>query len=165
MGKLLMVAAVMAGTLSPALGQDVPEHGGDDHHVAHLGDLEVVHAWARAAAVGAETTVFFEVENGGAPVTLEGAETEAAAAVEIVGAQMGTDTTMTLVPVGAVDLPTGHFDFDPAGLGLRLTGLTQDLVQGEEFELELMLGGNHLHVHVAIEAANATQHSHAGHSH
>ena len=60
----------------------------------------------------------------------------------------------------------GEFALEPEGLGFRLVGLTQDLVQGAEFELELEFAdGSQVHLHVEIEAADATQHSHAGHSH
>lgn len=145
----------------PVLAQD---H--DHEHEASEGNLTIVHPWARAASAGGESMVFFEIENAGEAVELTGAETEIAASVELVGAALGTDANQTWQPVGAVSVAAGDFVLEPSGLGFRLTGLTQDLVQGEDFEMEVEFGdGTHIHVHVEIEAADATQHSHAGHSH
>jgi hypothetical protein len=139
----------------------------DDHdHEASIGSLTVVHPWARAAAAGGETLVFFEIDNDGEAVQLAGAETAVAAGVEIVGATLGNDGMLTYQSVGAVQIASGHFALEPDGLGLRLSGLTQDLAQGDEFELEVRFGsGEHLDLHVEVEAADATAHSHAGHSH
>tara|TARA_R110002020_G_scaffold34324_2_gene104474 strand:- start:12111 stop:12599 length:489 start_codon:yes stop_codon:yes gene_type:complete len=139
----------------------------DEHdHEASIGSLTIVHPWARAAAAGEDTLVFLEIDNDGAAVQLAGAETGIASSVEIVGAALGADGKMIYQSVGAVQIAPGHFALEPDGLGLRLTGLSQDLVAGDEFELEVMFGnGDHLDLHVEVEAADATAHSHAGHSH
>lgn len=153
---LLYVLPVMPA----ALAQD--EHD----HEASIGNLTIVHPWARAAKAGEDTLVFFEIENAGAAVDLTGAETAVAASVVLIGATLGGDGALAYQDVGSVQIAAGHFALEPDGLGLRLAGLTQDLLQGEDFELEVRFGnGDHLDLHVEIEAADATQHSHAGHSH
>lgn len=144
----------------------VPAIAQDHDHEASAGNLTIVHPWARAASAGGETMVFFEIENAGAAVDLTGAETAVATSVELVGAALGADANQTVQPVGAVSIASGDFVLEPNGLGFLLTGLTQDLVQGEDFELEVEFAdGTHIHAHVEIEAADATQHSHAGHAH
>ena len=135
-------------------------------HEARIGNLTIVHPWARATAAGGDTLVFMEIDNDGEAVQLAGAATAIATSVEIVGAALGADGKMTYRTVGAVQIAPGHFALEPDGLGLRLSGLSQDLVAGDEFELEVMFGnGEHLDLHVEVEAADANAHSHAGHSH
>jgi copper(I)-binding protein len=155
---------VLAGLAGLAMGAAVAQEHADEHEVS-VGDITIVHPWARAAAAGADTLVFFEIENTGAPDKLTGAATEVAGSVEIVGATMtGGESGWQLV--GPVDVSAGDFDFDPNGLGLQLKGLTQELAQGGEFELALTFEhAGEVHVHVEVERADATQHSHAGHSH
>lgn len=157
--QTLLAAMLLALPLVPAFAED------HDHETS-VGAITVVHPWARAASAGAATMVYFEIENAGEAVQLSGAESDVAATVELVGATLASDGTASHQPVGSVQIAPGHFELEPAGLGFLLTGLMQDLVQGEHFELEVEFGnGDHLHLHVAIEAADATQHSHAGHSH
>lgn len=138
---------------------------GEHAHEVSAGAITIVHPWARAAQAGGSTLVFFEIENAGATDRLLGAETGAAQSVEIVG--LGLDNgAVSHKTVGAIDIETGDFDFDPKGLGLFLDTLNQDLVAGGVFELELTFAeAGPVHVHVQIEAADARQHSHAGHSH
>ncbi|WEK05909.1 MAG: copper chaperone PCu(A)C [Candidatus Devosia phytovorans] len=157
----ILLALLALSFAMPTVAQD---H--DHNHEASEGDLTIVHPWARAASAGGETMVFFEIENAGAAVELTGAEADIATSIELVGAALGADANQTVQPVGAVSIATGDFVLEPSGLGFLLTGLTQELVQGEEFELEVEFSdGTHIHAHVEIEAADATQHSHAGHSH
>lgn len=152
---LLLLAA------APALAQD---HAHDDHE-ASLGAITVIHAWTRATARGEDAVVFFEIENAGEPVMLSGAEASNSARVEVVGATMGADGTMAYQSVGAFQLPSGAFDFDPSGLGLRLNDLAADLKQGDHFALHLLIGDGELEISVEVEASDAMAHSHAGHSH
>ena len=138
----------------------------DEHeHVATAGDIRVVHAWARAAAAGADTFVFMDIENKGAADRLLSAETGKAASVELVGIGMkdGAGTTM---PLGPVDIGSGGTMLDPGGMAIMLHGLTEALVKGEDFELTVRFEkAGPVVLDVEIEAADATQHSHAGHAH
>lgn len=156
---LLLPLLLLVST--PGFSQD---HAHDDHE-ASLGGVTVIHAWTRAAAPGEDAVVFFEIENAGEPVMLTGAEATNAASVEVVGATMGADGAMTYQPIGEFQLPGGEFDFDPNGLGLRLNGLTTELMQGDHFALHLLIGDGELEISVEVEAADAVAHSHAGHSH
>jgi hypothetical protein len=65
-----------------------------------------------------------------------------------------------------MDIAPGDFILDPGGVAFELHGLAAPLVEGEHFELvvEFAVAGE-VTVEVEIEAAGATQHSHAGHSH
>lgn len=159
---LVAALALSAALIAPAAAQG---NGHDDHHAASAGAITIVHPWARAAHQGETSLVFFEIENAGETDRLLGAETEIADTVEIVGIVLsGTDVTYQVIE--GIDIAAGDFDFDPKGLGLLLSGLKQDLVQGEEFDLELHFEkAGHVHLHVEIEAENASQHSHAGHAH
>lgn len=146
---------------TPLSAQD---HAHDDHE-ASLGAITVIHAWTRATGQGADAVVFFEIENAGEPVVLSGGEAENAASVEVVGAAMGEDGALAYQPVGPFTIPSGEFQFDPNGLGLKLNALTKDLKQGDHFPLHLLIGDGELEISVEVEASDASAHSHAGHSH
>jgi periplasmic copper chaperone A len=146
---------------APLLAQD---HAHDDHE-ASLGAIKVIHAWTRATGQGEDALVFFEIENAGEPVVLNGGEAENAANVEVVGAAMGADGALAYQPIGPFKIPSGEFQFDPNGLGLKLTELTTDLKQGDHFPLHLLIGDGELEISVEVEASDANAHSHAGHSH
>jgi copper(I)-binding protein len=153
----LLALALIAGFALPAQAED--------EHVATAGDIRIVHPWARAAAAGGETLVFMEIENGGATDRLLGAETALAGDVHIVGLTLSGDT-VSITEVGAVDVRPGDFHLDPGGLALELHGLTGDLVAGSHFDLVVTFEtAGPIALEVEIEAADATQHSHAGHSH
>jgi copper(I)-binding protein len=185
----LAFAAAMAATpaFSQAVSSDAPanatehahqddheddhdhddEHGHDDHddHAAGAGDLTITHPWARATAAGGTTMVFLEVVNEGETDTLEGAQAAIAEAITIVGFSM-VDGRQSYEEVGPVEIDRGAFDFDPFGLALELSGLQQALNQGDRFPLVLdFANAGPVEVMVEVEAANATEHSHAGHSH
>lgn len=124
-----------------------------------------MHPWARAAAAGDGTFVFFELHNVGAADRLVGAGSEVAGDVHIVGLTISGDGT-AVQEVGAIDVPQGAFAFDPGGLALELHALTRALEQGGHFDLVLTFANaGPVAIEVAVEAANASQHSHAGHSH
>jgi periplasmic copper chaperone A len=138
----------------------------DEEHVAEKGDVRVVHPWSRATNAG-EGLVFMDIESlGGGGDRLTGAESEAAEGVEIHGAVL-EDGEMASQPLDAVEIPAGgEFVLEPGAVFLKLVGLKQPLRQGEEFEVELLFAeAGELEVHVLVEAADATQHSHAGHAH
>ena len=153
----------------PFLLAMVPLAAAQEHaheaHKASLGPISVVHAWTTPAERGEDAIVFFEVENIGDPVTLSGGETDIAASVELVGADMDANGTVTYQPLGGFEIPEGEFSFDPNGLGLRLNELNSAVHEGDHFHLHLLLADGELEVSVEVQAAGATAHSHAGHSH
>lgn len=164
---------ILAALLVPAAafaegsghGHATEEGVSEDEHVTELDHVRLVHAWSRATD-GDETLVFMEIENGGdAAVVLTGGETAVAAAVEVVGYQLqgGTGTHVVL---GDVPIAAGaRMTLAPDGVALRLTGLSEPLHEGESFALKVLLGDRAADVTVAVEAATALQHSHAGHDH
>jgi periplasmic copper chaperone A len=137
----------------------------DDHHVSELNGVRAVHAWTRATG-GNIALVFVDIENGSdAIVLIEGGHSEIAGTVELVGFRL-KDGNPAYEPVGSVPVGPGkEMQLAPERLALRLTGLTQPLAEGGEFELEIVFDIGEIDVHVAVEAVDATQHSHAGHNH
>ena len=65
--------------------------------------------------------------------------------------------------------PDSEMVLNPNAVAIRLHGLKQHLEKGHEVEMTVGLSREneqfHLAFHVQIEAANAKQHSHAGHQH
>jgi copper(I)-binding protein len=140
-------------------------HAEDDDHLSQLGELRAVHAWTRATS-GSEAFVFVELENEGeSAVTLDGARTEIAETVDLVGFQLKDGETI-YEPIPSVPIAPGRdLHLEPDGLALRLGGLSMALVEGEEFDLDLQTSLGVLAVHVEIEAKDAKTHNHAGHAH
>ncbi|APG95467.1 copper chaperone PCu(A)C [Sinorhizobium americanum] len=139
----------------------------EDHesHVAAMGDIRVVHPWARAADAGGSTLVFMDIENAGGPVRLTRVRTDVAERAELVGIVM-EGTELTTAAVGAIDVPVGEVQLDPGGLAIKLDGLSQELAVGDGIEMVLSFEpGGELTVHSEVEPADAREHSHAGHSH
>jgi copper(I)-binding protein len=138
---------------------------GHDDHLSTLDGLRAVHAWSRATD-GDIAFVFVEIENeGDAPVAIQGGETAMAETVELVGFAL-SDGQETYTPVAAVPVGAGReLHLEPDGLALRLTGLTGPLEEGSEFDLDLVTSIGTMELHVEVEAADATQHGHAGHNH
>lgn len=153
---------VLVAATSVAFAADEPDH---DHHVSELAGLRAIHAWTRATD-GDTALVFVEIENRSeATVVLEGGESAAAASADLVGFQM-TDGRPEYVTLPKMPIAAGReLVLEPEGLALRLSGLGAPLAQGDEIEMELEFDVGHMDVHVAVEAENATRHSHAGHAH
>ncbi|WP_332717960.1 copper chaperone PCu(A)C [Pelagibacterium mangrovi] len=169
--RTLPAAIALAGVLAISGFAAAQEHDGHDdhddhdHHTAEVGTISVTHPWARAASAGQSTLVFMEIENAGDADILEDIHTDIAASASVVGVSFaGGD--QSLQPLEEFEIPSGDFDFDPAGVAILLEGLTTALEEGDEFELELVFhSAGELPLHVEVQSATATQHSHAGHSH
>lgn len=142
-----------------------PALAADEDHVAEKGGMKVVHAWSRATAAE-DGAVFLDVESIGAGDRLTGAASELARRVEIHGAVLENGEPSSR-PVGAIEIPAGgEFVLEPEGVFLKLFGLARPLVQGQGFEVRLTFAeAGDLDVHVEVEAADASQHGHAGHAH
>jgi len=133
--------------------------------VAQIGDLRLIHAWSRATEDD-EALVFVDIENHGTTeIMLTGGQTPLARSVEVVGFQL-QGARGVYVPLGDLPIAAGSkMALTPEGVALRLDGLSQPLHQGDTFPMEIEVGHTHADVVVQIEAANARQHSHAGHQH
>ena len=150
--------------LAVLLAAAAPAAAEESDHLSELDGLRAVHAWTRATDA-AETLVFVEIENTGeAAVALDGARAEGLSA-ELVGFRLA-DGDPVYEPVPSVPVPAGRsLHLEPDGLAIRLTGLPRPLEEGGEMELELLTSLGALDVRVAVEAAGAATHSHAGHDH
>ncbi|MFN4154209.1 MAG: copper chaperone PCu(A)C [Paracoccaceae bacterium] len=143
-----------------------PLTAADDHaHLAEADGLRIVHAWT-LATFGPEALFYMEIENGSdTPVTLTGARTEDGQRADLVGFTY-TDGTEAWQVLPEMQVAAGqHLNLAPRTLALRLAALAGPLIKGDDIELEVIFGALHLYVHVEVEAAGATVHSHAGHNH
>lgn len=159
--RLLRLAAI------PVLAWAAVSFAADDYddHVAEANGLRVVHAWARATT-GPEALVFADIENdSGADVLLQGGASDLAASVELVGFELRDGepayTRLPAIPVRN----QREVVLAPNGLALRLNGLTETLVEGDEIEISIVFDVGPVDVHVEVGASDAAGHSHAGHAH
>lgn len=159
---LVLTLLLSTSLVSTARAED---HHGHERHVFQAGRIEVIHPWARAATQGSTSLVFFELHVEGEPDRLVGARTAVAREVHIVGLAVGAAGAGHR-EVGEIDIPAGVFGFDPGGLALELRDLAVALEQGGHFDLVLEFAGTGpVEIEVAVEAAGAARHSHAGHDH
>lgn len=164
-------AAETGGTSTE--GQESHEHhhdedhedGDDAHHAASAHGIRALHAWIQATT-GKTALLFVEIDNGSDnDVVLTGGETDVAEDVELVGFQL-KDGEADFVPLPSLPIKAGkELMLSPNGLALRLNGLTRSFKKGDEFEIEIEFDFGHIEMHAQVEAADATQHSHAGHQH
>ncbi len=167
MTRLALILSLALGATALQAGDD---HGHDDHdedaaHLFEIGGLEVLHPWTRATEED-EALVFMELINeGAAAVAVEGAEAGFAEAAELVGFRMqdGEGGYEALPPVPVQ--PGREMELAPDAMAIRLTGLSRHFEEGDHVELTLITSAGALEIEVAVEAADATQHSHAGHAH
>ena len=123
MKRILMI--VLAGMLLSACGA--------------AGDIKVKHPWARAASMGGNSAVYFELHNGLSQADeLIGASSDVAEAVEIHLSSINADGVMQMAKQDSVMLDAGaEVDFAPGGLHVMLIGLARDLKAGDQFEVTL----------------------------
>ncbi len=143
-----------------------PDHAeGDADHLAELEGLRLLHAWTNATT-GDRAEVYLTIENtGDAEVYLTGASTGIAETARLVAQPM--KATGEPEQIGTLPVPAGsEMDLEPGGVFIVLTGLTETLVEGGEFEVMLTLDPlGEVQVHVQVESEDARHHSHAGHAH
>ncbi len=158
---------------------DHDDHGHDDHghdddhgnagtdtaHAFSANGVKVTHPWVNATR-GREALIYLELENTGTTsVSLLGAEVPFATEATLVGFAMqggeGTYQPLPFVPVQ----PGRELELAPQGLAILATGLTKDLVEGGSVKATLLTSAGAVDLLIAVEAAEARQHSHAGHAH
>ena len=100
--------------------------------------INVLDAWARPAAVGETSAVYFRLDNNTSlDDILLSAASDAAANTEIHRA-MVEDGVMKMEPINTINVPAGEqIEFAPGGLHIMLIGLNQPLVEGEKISLTL----------------------------
>ncbi|MCF8481186.1 MAG: copper chaperone PCu(A)C [Rhodospirillum sp.] len=170
MTRFFLALGALLFTASPLLAAD-PDHGHDHNadgevsHVFEQAGLHVVHPWTRATS-GRDALIFMDLENeGDAPITLLGAHAHWAESAEIVGFALENGEERYL-PLPSIPVAPGHdLVLRPKEVALRLSGLSEALVKGQHLDLELQTSLGELEIDVMVEAADATNHGHAGHSH
>ena len=136
----------------------------EEDHLSERDGLRLVHGWARATD-GPEAHLYFEIENQrAAPVMLLGAEAGIATEAALMGAPLQAEGEAQMLPAMPISA-TSDFDLGPDGVYIALKGLSAPLAEGDTFDAEILFEGETLDLHVEVEAADATQHSHAGHNH
>lgn len=152
------------------------DHAADDDHDDHAREadahvavaafgLRALHPWTNAGD-GREALVYVELQNHAAEaLTLTGARSPAAAHGELVGFLL-KDGAPTHVAVEAMTLDAGgDATLAPFGLAIRLEGLASPRREGETLPVTVLTDRGALEMLVAVEPADATRHSHAGHMH
>ena len=158
--RALLLAALLP---LPALARD--DHG-EAKHLAEAEGLRVLHAWTNAGA-GDTAEVYMEIENAGdAPFTLASAHAEGVEMATIVAPPVNATGVVPETLDGLLLRPGVEMALEPNGLHVLLTGVEAPRKEGDEIDLTLVFEPQgEVEVHVQVEAEDATQHSHAGHSH
>jgi len=164
--RILPSAFVLCLALGPAVAHEDHDHGDEEaSHVFEVAGVEVVHPWTRATS-GSETLIFMEVHNTGEEtVQLMGAALDEGPTGELVGFRL-VDGEETYEPLPGIPVAAGsEMDLTPDGLAIRVTGLQGKLEAAHHIHVTLMTSAGEIPLDVAVESANARQHSHAGHAH
>lgn len=148
------LAALLVATIAlPAAAHDYP-----------LGDLTIIHPWARASAGAAKNGAAYldVVNNGAAPDRLVAVSTPAAAHAEL-HMHASENGIMKMRPVDGIEIAPGqHIVLQPGGFHVMLMGLAAPLVEGENFPLTLTFEkAGSIEVSVTI-ASVGTMHSDHG---
>lgn len=100
--------------------------------------IEISDAWARMEYTGANSAVYFVIENHNADAdNLVGASSNIADATEVHESKMEGDVMMMNHLESVTLEPSAKVEFKPGGLHIMLIGLKQDLNPGDEVEVTL----------------------------
>jgi copper(I)-binding protein len=103
------------------------------------GEIEVHEPWARTAAQGGTSAVYFEIHNHSETADeMLSASSDVADAVELHLSSIDENGVMQMKQQASIPLgPDEELMFAPGGLHIMLIGLKQDLIAGETFEVTL----------------------------
>lgn len=157
MKRLLAAALILA---APAWAEDT-----EDAHVFEIGGLEILHPWTNATDRD-PALLFMEVHNAGdASVEIMGARIDGGPEGQLVGFRM-KDGEIGFDPLPPIPVAPGRaLELTPDGLAIRFVGLNAVLEEGDHWEIILVTSAGELELDVSVEAKDARQHGHAGHSH
>ncbi|MEM8980182.1 MAG: hypothetical protein AAGD04_11910 [Pseudomonadota bacterium] len=158
---MLRLTLAFALCILPTLG-----FAEDDDHLSEVDGLRILHAWTRAHQIGT-ADVYLEVENqSNRDAKLTGGDVHEGDGEVVILAQP-TQANSSPVPLPDFIFPMGSdFIFDEDGVFLRVSGVEDELEEGDELEIHLAFDGfGELVVHVEVESEDAKNHSHAGHNH
>jgi len=158
-------AAIFIATAIVPLASAQDHGDGDGHHVDMIGPIQISHAFMAMPEPGAPAVVFFEIDNEGIGDRLLSASSPFAGNAEISGFTLIAGRA-SWQPVGAVDVPSGAFTFDPGGLGIVLQDIAPLPAVGGYIDLQLVFerAGQGM-VEVELLPAGTMEHPHAGHDH
>lgn len=108
-------------------------------HAATEDGIVITEAWSRATTPGAATAVvYLKIANRSKlTITLNGIETPAAARAHI-HKTVSSDGVAKMIPIDNLPLAPGEqVEFGPGGLHVMLMGLSQPLVEGKTFPIEV----------------------------
>lgn len=104
-------------------------------------ELQVTAPWVRATVPAQKSTGAFMRLQSDTPARLVGVRSPAASTVELHKMEM-TGSMMKMGPVASIDLPAGKaVNLASGGYHIMLTGLKQQLKQGETVTLTLLVEG------------------------
>ena len=103
--------------------------------------LKIQNAWVRPAAKGANSALYFVLQNNGSkPDTLIGAESKLADIVEVHESYKRDNDRMGMRPAGKLAInPKSEFEFKPGGFHVMLLDLQKDFKVGDSFDAVLLL--------------------------
>ena len=165
MKPVALALTAFLACLHPAVAPAADNHDKEHSHLAVIDGVRILHGWTRATA-GGSALIFMEIENtADHDVVLTGAEANDAASAELVGFVLKDGNpvyeTLPSVPIK----PGRELHLEPDSLAIRLNGLKRDLTEGDDLDIEVEFDIGHVEIEVEIGAADATRHSHAGHTH
>lgn len=134
-------------------------------HLIEANGLRVLHVWTPATAQGADALIYMDVENASAAPAMLTGGIAGDEPLDLVGFSYGASgKTWTVLP--GLPVPAGgEVLLEPSVLALRWQAVPMDLAKGADLGILVKVGAETLAAHVQIGAANATAHSHTGHSH
>lgn len=155
--RALLIAVLLP---LPILAQD------DEAHLAEVEGVRVLHAWTNAGD-GDTAQVYMEIENTGDEASnLASASAEGAEMVTFVASPVRAEGGVPETLDGILLPPGVETVLEPRGLYVLLHDVAAPRAEGDELEMTLTFEPQgEVEVHVQVEAADATEHSHAGHSH
>lgn len=133
----VVVSIALAAMALAGVSIQTPAFAGDP---AAVGDLRIMHPWARASAGhGDAGAVFMAIANtGGADDKLVAAATANAKKSEIHETKMEDGVMKMRMLMGGLSIPAGGtVTLKPMGLHVMLMGVTKKLVEGETLTLTL----------------------------
>jgi len=125
---------------------------------AQAQSVKAEQVWARATAPHAQSAAVYVTLTAGIADRLIGARSEAAATIQVHQTAMDGGIMHMMAVPGGLPLPAGKkITLAPGGYHLMLTGLDDQLVQGETFRLTLYFAHEApLTINVPVASAGAT---------
>jgi hypothetical protein len=159
MRSCLLALALLAAAPARA---ETDDHGG---HLAERDGLRILHAWTPATPAGADALFYMEIENTTAAEAVLTGGMALDGPLQVVGFRYDAGgenwTALPGLPIPA----GGEVELAPRVLALRRTRLPSDLAEGADLDITIAFGDVAIVTEVEIGAADATRHSHAGHTH